>query len=270
MMARKSMRGLGIMAAALLLPGTMRSQACRDTAGFVRLHGKDTLVIEATRFSPGLVTGDMYLVPERTLAHYAADISRYPTETVLTLDLWAAGSDMQGPPTQMGKLLLHSDSALFVVRQGAMAQIQRNRSTPGAIPAFRLAVGLEELIMRRARAMKDTIAAVPTFFVATDGWVPTARIQFIGADSATLQLDEARSRLRVDSTGRILGGVTAPPAGEKEPIRVIRLSCDQAAALMPMVRRSRRAAESDPTPLAPRPASSAPRTRPPATRTPAA
>jgi hypothetical protein len=100
------------------------------------------------------------------------------------------------------------------------------------LPAFQLAEGLEELVLRRARTTGRRTAIISTFFIATEGWAPPARVRFFAKDSASLELDQAKSLLRVDRVGRILGGVARSPADSGRPIRITRISCQQIDALI--------------------------------------
>lgn len=220
----------------LLIPsaGVRRvyGQECLDSAGFVRLSGSDTLIIESTRREGARVSGEMLLVPDGARVWYLADLTQYPRVTRLALSLWRQGTSYRGPPDQSGMLVLGGDSAVFYAKRGDSLQVQRNVAPIGALPGFHLAEGLVEVVTRQARATKRPAVELPVFFVATEGWAPVAHVTFVGADSALFYLAESHERVRVDAVGRILGSISEASSTSSDAVRVHRITCTAADSLL--------------------------------------
>lgn len=201
-------------------------QACLDTAGFVRLSGSDTIAIEGVLSESRHTSGKLFLVSDNVRITYSADLADYPRKSTLTLAMWRGDNWANGAPDQEATLGMLPDSAVTIVRHGDSVQVQRNKAPAGALPGFQLATGLEELVVRQARRVGRDTASIPVFFVATDGWAPVVRVQFIGRDSATVEVAGTHWALRVDGAGRILAGAIVAPEDALHPVRVERIPCD--------------------------------------------
>lgn len=194
---------IGVLSVAVLAPMMLSAQArqaCADTAGFVRFHGVDTLVVERVIATADSVSG----------VQLSRDgISRYVVRraasgvTKARLDLWDIGIPMSMPPTQGGEFVLQGDSAVFQVRSGSRSQRQSDRATSSAYVMLDVATGLEEQLLRETPTDVKGSRDVPTFFVASGGYSPLARLTRVGADSIEAQIGEVAMSVHTRAGGRI-------------------------------------------------------------------
>jgi hypothetical protein len=211
-----------ILLGAAALP--CRAQACVDTAGFVRVSGKDTLIVERVVLAVDGVWGLQRSDDGITRYHVAHD--DLLGDTSVTVELWERGRALSAAPTQVGTLALHGASARFTVRSDVREQVQVDTLLPGTVVLLDVAVGLEEALIRRARATRATSLDIPVYYVASGGYRPSAHLSFVGADSATLRIGDVEAQFRIDSVGRVLGGRYDTPGTEtvwvrREPCAVI-------------------------------------------------
>lgn len=206
--------------------------ACTDVAGFVRTVGTDTLAIERVRQNASGIDGYLHFPGERVRARYFVTLDTARGETLMELALWPPDTDTTAAPAQAGELLLTADSATFVVMRSGESQRTRSVVPRGTMPGFQLATGLEELVLERARAARRSMVDVPVYYVGTGGWTPVAHVEFAGTDSATVQLDRSRMRLRTDAAGRLLGATVESEGDAGPPVRITRVDCATVETLL--------------------------------------
>jgi hypothetical protein len=220
----RAIRGASICAATSFYAPPAVSQVCRDTAGFVRIQGADTLVLERSEFTKNAITG-VQQSPSGFIQYRVSLDSRFQA-TEGAFSLWLPGQRPPAAPTQQADFAIERDTAIVSVRSGARSQQQRNGIASGSILLLDVSVGLEEAITRRARLEHKKVVVVPVYYVASAGYAPSVRVSFEGSDSVRIQFgnDDVVADLRIDADGRILGGKYK---GARDPNMVIvaRVSC---------------------------------------------
>jgi hypothetical protein len=141
------------------------------------------------------------------------------------IEIWTdRAANLTARPDQSGSLIVGGDSATFTAQAGSRSENQRYRVQPDAVPLLDVAVGLEERLVRRAHQSGRTLVDIPTFYIASGGYSPTARVTFISRDSVRVQFgSDIVADLRTDSVGRILRGWYR--SATTSPTRVIRVPC---------------------------------------------
>jgi hypothetical protein len=200
------------------------AQACLDTAGFVRTNGRDTLVVERVEVTPTGLLG-VQRSPDGIVRY---DLKDEATAVSVGVQIWSRGTRyLVTPPAQSGSLVLEGERATFTARQGDAVQRQQERIVAGAVPLLDVAAGLEERLLRLARHANSTSVDLPTFYIASGGYAPTAHVAFIGRDSAKLRLgDDMVIDLRIDSIGRVTRAWYRKPNGDSMAY-VARVPCGQ-------------------------------------------
>ena len=176
------------------------------SAVFVVRLRSDTIAVERATISARRAEGTMRIRTPPTLVRQVVELG--------------AGSVAERMSTTAGRGV-NGDSAikrLEVTVTGDSGTAQPfDASAPAPLPAQRIAVprgavpfvnlsGLSlELMLRRARAIGGESADVP--LLVGNGGALSARVQRIGADSATITLGGVVVRVRTDADGRLLGAV---------------------------------------------------------------
>ena len=205
-----------------MIPVSAFGQTCVDTAGFLTLSGKDTVLVERVEVSGTRVAGVQVSVDGLTV--YSIDRDSRSGASRGALSMWAAGSSPPAAPTQRGELIAEGRVATFKVYSPTRAlQTQIDTIVPGALMRLQAAIGLDEAFVRLARTHGTTVVDVPSYSIATGGYAPIIRLRFVGADSAVFRADETTVNMHIDSAGRILGARYR--TGQYEPTDVVRVSC---------------------------------------------
>lgn len=187
------------------------SSPTADSTGFVTRRGTDTLFIERARRAQdergAALTADVVnLQSGRARFALTAAVGRDALISRLDLRLWHPGAAADAPDFMSEMIEFRNDS----VYGRTPPDTQPVATRPGALPYFNLVVSLLEQIVRRARLLgaggPATGVDVPVFVLASRGQTVDARVTPVGADSVTLALAGTELRLRVDATGRVLGG----------------------------------------------------------------
>jgi hypothetical protein len=208
-----------ILAASARLAAPLSAQRTADRGAFLLLTGKDTIVVDRFIRTADTLEGSVQVTGQARI-DYRAVLGPNDRVQVLLLGVFAPGAAANAAPTQRIRLAVRADT---VVVENA-AGTQRIATKPEAIPMFNNALALTELFTRRARAAGGN-AEVP-YFAINGGTTLPAVMHPVGADSLTLTIAQQVERLRVDSVGRILGGVIAGT-----PIEIVRLGAGAAEGL---------------------------------------
>ncbi|HKP74670.1 MAG TPA: alpha/beta fold hydrolase, partial [Longimicrobiaceae bacterium] len=106
---------------------------------------------------------------------------------------------------QQGRVVYAGDSAVATLEAGGQSQTQTAHGVPGAMPLVNPSALLLEQILMRARALspRDSVS-LPVLTIGTANPV-TARVRWVGADSAVLVIPPVEIYARVDAAGRLLG-----------------------------------------------------------------
>ncbi len=188
-----------ILAATLLVAGNaLGAQGVTNRGAFVMRIGTDTIVIERFDHVGDTLQGSIS-VKGQPRQEYVAVMG--PGLTVNTLSLNVFTNDIDGAaPAQRVLVSMRGDSVFATIR----GTVQRFGTIKGAIPLLNNSFALAELFTERARSAGRS-ADVPAWAMS-GGTTLTIAVRPLGADSVTLAVGGVTERLRVDGSGRILGG----------------------------------------------------------------
>ena len=207
---------------ALLLASAVRSsaQTAADRGAFILIQRGDTVAIERFTRTTDSLTIDLNA---KMQARFVDVAKLAPDFTIsrLAIQVYLPTAAPDAPPAQMAVLTMKGDTVIAEVGSGAQTQTQRINTVPGAIlqPPSSIAA-FEQLTMKLRATQRGTAVgsfeanqalAIPVFATA-GGATVNATLTPRGADSVIVNVATQEYRLRVDPTGRILGGA-APAVG---------------------------------------------------------
>ena len=105
---------------------------------------------------------------------------------------------------QRARVIFKEDSAAVDEMGGSGIQTRVFGTEAGAVPYLNLSFALLEQAVRRARAGNG--GSQGAFFNLGGGQKLIARLSPLGMDSLRLDIGDTRIHLRMDGTGRLLGG----------------------------------------------------------------
>ena len=204
------MNRLLILLACFLLLGTpsiVRAQSLADSGTFVLLHARDTAAVEQFSRGPTKLEGTLALRnAKKTSEHYSAVIAPDATLPLIEVTI-REGVDSgarKAKIVQRARVIFKQDSAA-VDEAGSAGLMTRVFGTEaGAVPYLNLSFALLEQAIRRARLSSGGSSV--SFFNLGGGQTLSAKLSPLGTDSLKLDIGDIQFHLRVDSTGRILGG----------------------------------------------------------------
>jgi dienelactone hydrolase len=202
-----------ILVAATLFEAATYGLAAQDTAdrgAFLIRVGSDTVVIERFARVGDTLQGSVGMKGQPRQDYVAVFGSQFTIGT-LSLNVVRDGAT-DAAPTQRIRVTMVGDSVIAEVN-GA---IQRFKTSTGAVALMNNSFALAEQFTRRARAAGGT-AEIPAWALS-GGTTLTVSLRAVGPDSMTLTVGGVEERLKVDATGRILGG--AIPSQHLDVIRV--------------------------------------------------
>lgn len=196
-----------LILASLFLPSALVAQISVDSGTFIVRHGGDTVATErfirtTTKLEGTLALRNKKQTSERYLAVIAPDVT-LPLIEVTVREGEDRGS-AKARIVQRARVIFKGDSAAVdeVGDNGLTTRVFG--SEEGAIPYLNLSFALLEQAIRRARAVPGR-SEVP-FFNLGGGQTLKARLSPLGSDSLKLDIGDIRYHLRVDGSGRLLGG----------------------------------------------------------------
>ena len=192
----------------LVLPMTpLAAQTAADSGTFVVRHGEDTVATERFTRRDTNIEGVLAIHNSRnTSQRYTAVIA--PDATVPMIDVAVREDSDSGRVkqklVQRARVIFREDSAAVdaVISQNIETRVFGTQR--GAIPYLNMSFALLEQAVRRSR-VSGAADAVP-FFNLGGGQTVSAKVQRVGTDSLALDIGKVEYRLRVDGTGRVLGG----------------------------------------------------------------
>ena len=190
---------------------TAKAQAPAERGAFILRVKTDTLVIERFSRSADSLQGSVS-AKGAPRVDYVASLGPGNTVRSLVLTVFAANAKADDAPIQQARFTLRGDSVIADVA----GRVQRFASKPAAIPGLNNAMALFEVFTRRARTVGGTVEL--PYFALSGGVTLPVSLKPIGADTLVVAIAGQEERLRVDATGRILGGTL--PAQQLEFIRV--------------------------------------------------
>lgn len=200
-----------LLPALLGVPTLLAAQAPTEPAGFVITIGGDTVVVERFLRTDNALSGRISGRGQPEF-RYSAILDGHSSVTSMQIEVYAPGAAPDAKPLQEAKIVMRGDSVL--IRSNGVTRGFATRD--GALPLLNNSYAVTELYTERARARGDSIS-IPGFALNGGVTLPVA-VYPIGVDSLVFTVAGQANRLRVDSTGRILGGVI--PSARLEVRRV--------------------------------------------------
>jgi hypothetical protein len=187
-------------------PAAARAQ---ESGGFAIMRGGDTVAVESFSRQGHELAGILTRTSgaaARERVHYRATLLPDESAPLIELSAWRAEDPEDSPARQTTRVIFKDDSV--AVDDASRWNGVRTVVLPtarAAIPYLHLSVAFLEQATRRAEASGADSVAVP-FFNLGGGQTVSGVVRRVGADSAALRIGTVEFRLRVDRTGRILGG----------------------------------------------------------------
>ena len=183
-----------------------------DSGVFIVRHAGDTVATErfvrtattlngtlAIRNGKGSVQGyEAVMAPDASVAMIEVSVRE-------SRDSARAGGPPNGRVVQRARVIFKEDSAAVDDVSNHGLQTRVFGTERGAVPYLNLSFALLEQAVRRARVSGPDVGRV-AFFNLGGGQTLDAKVARVGADSVALALGTVEFRLRVDSSGRVLGG----------------------------------------------------------------
>ncbi len=185
------------------LPLTGQAPAARG--GFIMQLGADTVVVERFSHAGDTLSGTVSVLGQPRLEYHAVQGADQLIHA-MTFRVFPLGAAADAAPLQEVKATLRGDSAFIEVA----GQHRGYQTTAGALPLLNNSIAVTELFSRYARTHGDSVD-IPGWSLS-GGTTLTVSVRPLGTDSMTLLVAGQLHRLRVDETGRILGG-SIPSAG---------------------------------------------------------
>jgi uncharacterized protein len=200
---------LVVLAFTAIAPISSSAQTAAERGAFVMIQRGDTVAIERFTRTPDSVAVDLVIKMQGRFV-YVAKTAKDFTIDRLSLQYYAPNSAADARPVQTAVLTLKDDSVIAEIGSGPQKQVQRLKTTAGAVmlPASSF-TAFEQLTMKQ-RVAGGTIS-VPVF-ATTGGATATVSLSPIGSDSVLATVANQEYRFKVDKAGHILGGV-APGSG---------------------------------------------------------
>jgi hypothetical protein len=182
-------------------------QTVSDSGTFVIHHSRDTVATETFTRGDTKLEGTLFIRDKnRTNQRYSAVIA--PDATVLLMEVTVReGTDSAGRKarvTQRARVIFKEDSVAVDAIGGDGLQTRVFQTDRGAVPYLNLSFALLEQAVRRARASSDSSQVA--FFNLGGGQTLSAKLAPLGPDSLRLNIGNVEYHLRLDGTGRMLGG----------------------------------------------------------------
>ena len=194
--------------AALAAVGTSharQSSAHAAPTEFVVTAGNDTIATESISRDGTQVRSDLLVKPQGARITFTMSLAPDATVSKLTTEARRADAPPSSAPLQRATITFTRDSALVTMGDAA-EQGQRYAAPAGTLPFINLSSAIVEQIFRRAKVLGGSPVEVPVFAVA-GGQLLRAKVEWSGADSATLELGGATIHARVSPDGEFMGGV---------------------------------------------------------------
>ena len=196
--------------AALAAVGTSHAQqpaAPAARAEFVVTAGSDTIATESVTCDATHVKSDLLVRAQGARITFTMQLAPDATVPKLVTEARPADAPASAAPIQRATIDFRNDSALVTIGDAAEPS-QRFAAPAGTLPFINLSSAIVEQIFRRAKVLGGSSVEVPVFAVA-GGQLLRARVQWSGADSATLELGGATIHASVSKEGEFLGGVVS-------------------------------------------------------------
>jgi len=198
----------GLLAAAAGAWPCQAQSAAPDSGTFVIRHAADTVAIEHFARTATTLRGTLAMRdPKGTAQVYQAVVA--PDASVALIEVTVQekpdSGQARGRVVQRARVIFKEDSAAVddVTNHGLQTRLFGTER--GAVPYLNLSFALLEQAVRRSRAADPTGNRVPLFNLG-GGQTVDGKLSSLGADSLALAIGAVEFHLRVDRTGRVLGG----------------------------------------------------------------
>jgi hypothetical protein len=198
-----------IAAVALLAtPAPVEAQA-PERGEFAITRGTDTVALEQFTREDVELKGSLVRsagTSARERVRYRAVLVDDQSAPLIDVSAWRADDPEESPARQSARVIFKDDSVAIDDAGRQSGVFTRVFPTErAAVPYLNLSTAfLEQATRRAAQTSVDTLA-VP-FFNLGGGQTVTGTVRRLAADSAAVQIGNVEFRLRVDGSGRILGG----------------------------------------------------------------
>ena len=179
-----------------------------DSGVFIIRHAGDTVATERFSRTATTLQGTLAIRNSKgTLEAYQAVVA--PDASVPLIEVTVRESQDSGRTNgkilQRARVIFKEDSAAVDDMGSRGIQTRILGTERGAVPYLNLSFALLEQAVRRSLATAPATTRVP-FFNLGGGQTLDAKVSKLGADSLTLMIGNVEFRLRVDPSGRVLGG----------------------------------------------------------------
>lgn len=197
----------GFAALGLCAAAPLAAQTVTDSGTFVIRHNDSTVATETFSRTETTVAGTLTLANSRhTFQRYNLVLA--PDATVPLVEVTvredADSGRVKAKLVQRARVIFKEDSAAVDAVIGQAIQTQVFGTERGAVPYLNMSFAMLEQAVRRSRVPGGS-ADVP-FFNLGGGQTVTGKLTPLGSDSLALVIGDVRFHLRVDPSGRILGG----------------------------------------------------------------
>ena len=205
---RLSIRPL-ILLALVALPAARRPLAAQaDSGTFVIRHAGDTVATERFSRTATSIKGTLAIRNARkTSQDYQVVVA--PDASVALIEVTVRENQdsgkAKGRVVQRARVIFKEDSAAVddVTDHGLQTRVFGTGK--GAVPYLNLSFALLEQLVRRARAATPASSEVPLFNLG-GGQTVEGKVSPIGTDSLAVAIGSVEFHLKVDPSGRVLGG----------------------------------------------------------------
>jgi hypothetical protein len=202
------------LAVVALLGGGRFLAAQADSGTFVIRHAGDTVATERFTRTATSLNGTLAIRNARnTSQNYQAVVA--PDASVALIQVTVRESQdsgrVKGKVVQRTRVIFKEDSAAVDDVTGNGLQTRVFGTGKGAVPYLNLSFALLEQVVRRARVAAPAASEVPLFNLG-GGQTLEGKVSALGADSLTVVIGSVEFHLKVDPSGRVLGG-TIPKQG---------------------------------------------------------
>jgi hypothetical protein len=179
-----------------------------DSGTFIIRHASDTVAVEHFTRTATTLNGTLAMRgPKGTAQVYQAVVA--PDASVplieVTVQETPDSGQTKGRVVQRARVIFKEDSAAVDDMTNHGLQTRLFGTERGAVPYLNLSFALLEQAVRRSRAADPDGASVPLFNLG-GGQTVDGKLSPLGADSLGLAIGTVEFHLRVDGSGRILGG----------------------------------------------------------------
>ncbi|HET7599815.1 MAG TPA: hypothetical protein VFK09_05960 [Gemmatimonadales bacterium] len=202
-----------VLASCLLATAPLAAAAqSPDSAAFVILRGADTVAIEQVTRTATEIRGELDFRRNGASEGYHAVLA--PDATVplveITVQEQPASEKERARVAQRTRVIFRADSVAVDEASNHGLETRVLPTETGAIPYLNLSAGMLEQTLRRAAVLGAGEVEVPLFNLSGSakgaGQTVRAKLTRVGADSLALAIGAVEYRLRVDGSGRLLGG----------------------------------------------------------------